>query len=118
METHCLVHLANGHIWATLAMLSGVHSTDQQKCDLHLAYIGRHLFIELTEHAVPLIIVETTESMTSLVIGELSATEEHTIEDVMKTSLGVGLFRAISKEPLTTKQVPSASAVKKMTCHV
>ena len=33
MEMHCLVHLANGQIWTTLATLSGVHSTDLQKCN-------------------------------------------------------------------------------------
>ena len=113
MEMHCLVHLANGQIWTTLATLSGVHSIDLQKCDIHLAYIGRGIFIELTERAVPLVIAETTESTTSLVIGELSATEEHTIEDVMKTGLGVGLSHPIPEEPHTTKQVPSASAAKK-----
>ena len=96
MEMHCLVHLANGQIWTTLATLSGAHSTDLQKCDLHLAYIVRGLFIELTECAVPLVIAETTESTTSLVIGELSATEERTIENLMKTGLGVGLTHATS----------------------
>ena len=75
MEMHCIVHLANGQIWTMLAMLSGAHSTDLQKCDLHLAYIGRGLFIELTEHVVPLMIVET-ESTTSLGIGELTASDE------------------------------------------
>ena len=62
---------------------------------------------------MPLVIAETTESTTSLVIGELSATEEHTIKDVMKTGLGVGLSHPIPEEPCTTKQVPSASAAKK-----
>ena len=33
-ETHCVVHLANGQIWTTLATPSGVHSTDLQKCVL------------------------------------------------------------------------------------
>ena len=112
-ETHCVEHLANGQIWTTLAMLSGVHSTDLQKCDLHLAYIGRGLFIELTEHAVPLMIAEATESTTSLVIGELSASEECTIDDVMETGLGIGLAHATSKESHTTKHTPSASAAKK-----
>ena len=118
MEMHCIVHLANGQIWTTLATLSGAHSTDLQKCDLHLAYIGRGLFIELTERAVPLMIVETTESTTALVIGELTATEECTIEDMMKTGLGIGLTHAISHKPHTIKQVPSASAAKRRTCHV
>ena len=113
METHSVVHLANGQTWTTLAMLSGVHSTDLQKCDLHLAYIGRGLFIELTQCAVPLMITETTESTTSLVIGELSASQECIIEDVMKTGLGAGLTHATSQEPCTTKQTPSASAAKK-----
>ena len=62
---------------------------------------------------MPLVIAETTESTTSLVIGELSATEERTIEDVMKTGLGIGLSCPIPEEPCTTKQVPSASAAKK-----
>ena len=57
--------------------------------------------------------MQNQQSTTSLVIGELSATEECTIEDVMKTGLGVGLTHAKSQEPHTIKQVPSASAAKK-----
>ena len=75
METHCLVHLANGHTWTTLAKLSGDHQKDLSWCEIHLVYVGHRLFIELTKHPVPLEIIDTSEDVTSLVIGKLTYPE-------------------------------------------
>ena len=110
METQCLVNLANGQIWTTLAKQSGDHKTDLQKCEIHLAHIGSGLFIELVECTVPLVVVETTEHTTSLEINELSSTEECAIDNVMKIGLSIGLSGSKPEEAGTRKQTASASA--------
>ena len=66
-------------VWSTLADLSQDHYADIQKCELDLCYVGRGLFVELMEHKTPLEIVKDTEAVQSLIIGELSTTEEQTI---------------------------------------
>ena len=45
-KKHGMVHLRNGLVWTLLAQLTGDHYGDLKKCDLHLCYIGRGLFIE------------------------------------------------------------------------
>ena len=81
METHCLVHLANGQVWTTLAKSSGDHTKDLCKCSVHLVYIGRGLFVELKERPNPLKVVEdTSTNVTSLIIGELTSYESKTVD--------------------------------------
>ena len=46
---HAVVHLHNGIIWSTLDPLSANHLNDLDKCDVHLCYLGRGLFMELVE---------------------------------------------------------------------
>ena len=78
-DKHAIVHLRHGQVWSTLEDLSIDHYTDLQKCDLHLCYVGRGLFVELMEQKTPLVILKNTDAVQSLIIGELSITEEHTI---------------------------------------
>ena len=49
-----VVHLHNNLIWSTLASIDTNHLDDLQKCDIHLCYLGRELFMELIEHDIPL----------------------------------------------------------------
>ena len=46
---HAVVHLYNNLIWSTLASLGNNHLSDLQKCDIHLCYLGRGLFMEVVE---------------------------------------------------------------------
>ena len=46
-EKHAVVHLHNGVAWLTLVELSAEHTQDTEKCDVHLCYLGRGLFVEL-----------------------------------------------------------------------
>ena len=78
-DKHAIVHLRHGMVWSTLVDLSQDHYADIQKCELHLCYVGRGLFIELMERKTPLEIVKDTAAVQSLIIGELSTTEEQTI---------------------------------------
>ena len=61
----------------------------------------------MVRRPIPLEIVEITKNKTSIVIGELTSSKEHAIDDVMKLSLGVGKLPATSKlEPaLVEKKV-------------
>ena len=66
--------------------------------------------MELTEHDVPLVIVEVMDKNTSIVIGELSATDKKSIDEVMKTGLGFGLSHSKPKPKPTSKSTLSTSA--------
>ena len=46
---HAVVHLHNNLIWSTLASIGNNHLSDLQKCDIHLCYLGRGLFMEVVE---------------------------------------------------------------------
>ena len=72
---HAVVHLHNNLIWSTLASPGTNHSSDLQKCDIHLCYLGRGLFMELVEWDIPLQILADKPDIQSIVIGELSIEE-------------------------------------------
>ena len=66
-------------IWSTLATLSDNHQEDLKKCDFHLCYIGRGLFMELVQREIPLQILEDMKNVQSLIVGELTPKEaKHT----------------------------------------
>ena len=52
-DRHAIVHVRNGLVWLTLDKVSDDHYTDLKKCDLHLCYVRRGLFVELSERAIP-----------------------------------------------------------------
>ena len=95
-------------VWSTLADLSQDHYADIQKCELHLCNVGRGVFIELMERKTPLEIVKDTEAVQSLIIGELSTTEEQTIRLIKTAGLGI----AISKEDDTHTTTISSTRPK------
>ena len=73
---HAVVHLHNNLIWSTLASIDTNHLDDLQKCDIHLCYLGRRLFMELIERDVPLQILDDKPNTQSIVIGELTIEED------------------------------------------
>ena len=107
-DKHAIVHLRHGLVWSTLEDLSQDHYADLKKCELHLCYVGRGLFVELMERETPLEIVKDTEAVQSLIIGELSTTEEQTIRLIETAGLGI----AISKEHDTHTTISSTSSKK------
>ena len=92
-DKQAIVHLQHGIVWSTLADLSQDHYADIQKCELHLCYVGRGLFIELMERKTPLEIVKDTEAVQSLIIGELSTTEQQTIQQIETAGLGIAILK-------------------------
>ena len=73
---HAVVHLHNNLIWSTLASMGTNHLSDLQKCDIHLCYLGRGLFMELVEWDKPLRILVDKPDIQSIVIGELTTEED------------------------------------------
>ena len=107
----------DGQAWSTLAEMGPSHLDDLDHCELHLAYAGQGLFIELIECTIPLKIVESTDKTTSIIIGELTTTEEKAIDEVVKLGLGVGIscekpqIKTGTTVPKSrTQRKPSASA--------
>ena len=64
---HTVVHLHNDLIWSTLALSNNNHLDDLQKCDIHLYYLGRGLFMELVQYDIPLQILDDKPNMQSIV---------------------------------------------------
>ena len=116
LESHTIVHLKDGLTWSTLAQKGADHSEDLKCCEIHLAYVGRGLYIELIKQEVPLKIVESTTTTTSVIIGELTSTEEKANEDVVKLSLGVGIRRDTSEQNAVT--LPSKPTTESSTEEV
>ena len=106
---HALVHLHDGVTWTTMDKLGESHSTDLDKCVIHLCYLGQGIFVELVKRDIPLKILEDNKAVQSLVIGKLSADESTSINQIVFSGLGVGLdptqprasSSAISKKDLT-----------------
>ena len=73
---HTVVHLNNNLIWSTLASIDTNHLDDLQKCDIHLCYFGRGLFMELIERDIPLQILDDKPNTQSIVIDELTIEED------------------------------------------
>ena len=111
-EKHVVVHLHNGVMWSTLAELSMEHIQDIEKCDMHLCYLGRGLFVELVKRDVPLqILDDTKDNVKSVVVGELAVKEVTTIDKKIPTgSLGVALDSNAAGHSKSMVSTASASA--------
>ena len=93
-DRHAIVHLRNGLVWSTLDRVSDDHYTDLKKCDLHLCYVGCGLFAELSERAIPLELAsDSTETVQSFIVGELTTTKKQSLMMVVTAGLGVGTLK-------------------------
>ena len=91
---HALVHLHNGLVWSTLGQFSEDHYADLTKCDLHLCYVGHGLFVELTERDKPLELAsDSTETVQSVIVGELTSTENWLLMMVLTAGLGMRIAK-------------------------
>ena len=90
---HAVVHLHNNVVWSTLASFSNNHLDNLQKCDIHLCYLGRGLFMELVQHEEPLQILDDIPNVQSIVIGELSMVEEHSNKYVSQSGIGSAMVK-------------------------
>ena len=94
-DVHTYVHLHKAEFWTTLKNIPKMHNEIMEQCDVHLLYLGRGLYIELTKCATPLEIIDNPgPSIKSVVIGELTTVEAGAYEAVLNTGLGTGINRS------------------------
>ena len=63
-----------------------------EQCDVHLLYLGRGLYVELTKCATPLEITDNLNpNIKSIVIEEITTVEARAYDDVLHTGLGTGI---------------------------
>ena len=56
-DIHAMVHLRNGKYWTSMNDPSCDHYTNMEHSHIHLAYLGRCLYIELVKRDTPLQII-------------------------------------------------------------
>ena len=89
-DVHATVHLRNGQYWLSMNEPSSDHYINIEHSNIHLAYLGRGLYIELVKRDVPLQII-TGASKDLIVLGSLESEEQSILDSAMYQGLGVGL---------------------------
>ena len=89
-DVHATVHLRNGQYWSSMNEPSCDHYINIEHSHIHLAYLGRGLYIELVKRDVPLQII-TVASKDLIVLGSLESEERPILDSAMYQGLGVGL---------------------------
>ena len=108
LEMHTIVHLSQGKTWTTLEKQGKTHQEDIAHCDMHLAHVGRGLYVELAPRSIPLQIVDDTTTSQSVVIGEIKTLmdeEAKALDQVQRLGLGAG----IAKKPTLSASAGSAT---------
>ena len=73
-DVHATVHLRNGKYWTSMNKPSCDHYINIERSHIHLANLGRGLYIELVKRDVPLQII-TGASKDLIVLGTLESEE-------------------------------------------
>ena len=90
-RVHCCVHLKERNYWTTLKEVPTTHEEFMQWCNVHLAYLGNDIFIELALRTAtvsykvfgidqPLDLVESAPA----IIGTLTSAESSTLDMLLK----------------------------------
>ena len=95
-KVHAWIHLHDGQIWSTLADDKLNHDTAMERCEIHLAYLGRGLYVSLHPHKLemrtsPDQSLDMAMDVKPVVIGELTSNESLTLDKLIKFGLGVGI---------------------------
>ena len=91
-DVHATVHLRNGKYWTSMKEPSSDHYINIEHSHIHLAYLGRGLYIELVKRDIPLQII-TGASKDLIVLGTLESEERSILDLAMYQGLGLGLDR-------------------------
>ena len=104
--------MKNGLVWTTLLEPSNNHAKDLDKCELHLCYLGRGIFIELVKRQTLLQVLEDMkDGVKSLVIGEITQHEYQSLDKAISTGLGIGLKTEDCKSEPTKSTISKKSEV-------
>ena len=113
-DVHTTVHLRNDQYWSSMNEPNGDHYVNIEHSHIHLAYLGRGLYIELVERDVPLQII-TGASKDLGVLGSLKSEELSILDSTMYQGLGVGLDGTASLDMLQQAKVKTEHSPKPST---
>ena len=86
--------------------MPNTHDEILDQCNLHLVYLGRGIFVTLTERDTPLQVIPMTDDVKLVIIGELTNREDATVYCLLKVGLGVAIYRPIvPQKPAATSTV-------------
>ena len=71
------------------------HSDLISKCLIHVAYVGRGLFVELVKQEKPLEVIKSKDGLLSYVVGELTVTEQSSFDKILRTGLGTSTTKEL-----------------------
>ena len=95
-KSHCYIHLKDDSYWSTLEEQPVEHELLEQRCNLHLAYIGNGNYAQLTLctvttqyeiFGVPNPLEVQVLDTKPEIIGTLTADENATLDTLLKTGL-------------------------------
>ena len=95
LDIHTVVHLRNGKIWTTMESPPDDHADLISKCLIHVAYVGRGLFVELVKREKPLEVIKSKDGLLSYVVGELSVMEQSSFDKILRTGLGASTSKEL-----------------------
>ena len=108
-DIHATVHLRNGKYWTSMNEPSCDHYINMERSHIHLAYLGRGLYIKLVKRDTPLQII-TGASKDLIVLGTLESEERSILDSAMNQGLGIALdhtTRASTPQHVQVKTEPS-----------
>ena len=103
-DIHAIVHLRNGKYWSSMNEPSSDHHINMEHSRIHLAYLGRGLYIELVKRDTPLQII-TEASKDLIVLGTLESEERSTLDSAINQGLGIALDHTTRVSTLQHVQV-------------
>ena len=108
IEKHAHVHLKDGNFWTSLKTVPNTHDESMDHCNLHLAYLGRSIFLTLTERDKPLQVIPTSDDVKPVIMGELTNKEQAMVDHLLKAGLEVAIYR-----PIVPQKLAAVSTVTK-----
>ena len=91
LEMHAAVHIKDNKIWTSMNDPPDDHNELLERFEYHLVYLGQGNFVELVKRQHPLIMVNSTEDITTIEIGCFTFDEEETLNSVIYRGLRWGI---------------------------
>ena len=107
LDVHTIVHLRNGKIWMTMESPPDDHVDLLSKCLIHVAYMGRGLFVELVKRENPLEVIKSKDGSLSYVIGELTVAEQSSFNKILWTGPGASTSKDLIPVDLSVPRTES-----------
>ena len=125
-KSHCYVHLHDGNYWSSLEEQPSEHATLEQKCNLHLAYMGNRNYAPLILQTVTVQYeifgvpdpYEVQEMDTKpQILGTLTFDENETLDKLMGTELNTMSMTQLSASAGSQEEIPQVKWELGVTSH-